>query len=173
MKIRATVKLLNVNKLQPVKDPTPTPESLPGEWYASLVSMGRPGKLAIHYVHVPTMLSIVIPGKSLRKATEELPARLSSLLKRIGCQKLEPSFCMDTPVEILATNSRSVLSTINQMTFDLEYNLARFEPYGQEGLIAVENIFLEYLYGGKLVSGNYIASKDITQRFKKSLPDSV
>jgi len=46
MIIRATKKLLNVSGIEGIQNTDPLIDSLPGEWYATLVSMKTPGKLA-------------------------------------------------------------------------------------------------------------------------------
>jgi hypothetical protein len=53
MKIRATKKLLNIARIKVIKDLSPLTDKMPGEWYSSIVSMGTPGKLAIHFLHFP------------------------------------------------------------------------------------------------------------------------
>jgi|GEM_PF-5906485 len=44
MKIRATQKVLSIARIEAIKDPEPLIEKMPGEWYASIVSRGLPGK---------------------------------------------------------------------------------------------------------------------------------
>ena len=87
MKIRATKKLLNIARIKVIKDMSPLTDKMPGEWYSSIVSLGMPGKLAIHFLHFPTLVSVIIPEKSLNKAIKELPNHLASLLKRQGFSK--------------------------------------------------------------------------------------
>ena len=63
MKIRATTKLLNISGIKSTKDESEPCETLPGEWYAGIMSLLRPGKFAVHFLHYPTYISIFIPVK--------------------------------------------------------------------------------------------------------------
>ena len=67
MIIRATSKLLSVSRISPVKNDSLIADSFPGEWYANLLSTGRVGKPAIHFLHYPTMITIIYIGKSLKQ----------------------------------------------------------------------------------------------------------
>jgi hypothetical protein len=79
MIIRATAKLHNIARLKPVKNDSEITGSLPGEWYASLLSTGRKGGAAIHFLHNPTMISIVVLGRSLTKALHVLNPHLITI----------------------------------------------------------------------------------------------
>jgi hypothetical protein len=72
MIIRATKKLLNISGITSVKNSNDPNNIMPGEWYASIVSLQQPGKLAVHFLHYPTFISILIPGKSLNKVISQL-----------------------------------------------------------------------------------------------------
>ncbi len=78
MKIRATQKVLSIARIEAIKDPDPLIDKMPGEWYASIVSRGLPGKLAIHFLHYPTLASLIIPEKSLNKAVKEMSEQSNS-----------------------------------------------------------------------------------------------
>ena len=114
MIIRATNKLLNIAKTVSVKNESIILSSLPGEWYSSLLSTGRPRGFAIHFLHNPTMISIIIHGKSLSKALQILPSRVASFLNRNGYRELVIGFQLDTKIEVYATNSRNILANMNQ-----------------------------------------------------------
>jgi hypothetical protein len=159
MKIRATKKLFNTSRIKEVKDPSPLIDMLPGEWYASTVSMGIPGRLAIHFLHYPTLISIIIPGKSIHKSLLEFPDHLASLLKRHGFSKMYIKYEVNTAPEIFTTNSRSILAYMNDMKFTIEYHLAR-----QMQIERIEDIEFENLFGGKLGEGDYITPKEILSR---------
>jgi len=81
MIIRATAKLHNIARIKPVKNESLITESLQGEWYASLLSTGRKGGAAIHFLHNPTMISIVVLVRSLTKSLNILPVRVVSFLE--------------------------------------------------------------------------------------------
>lgn len=160
MKIRATKKLLNIARIKEVKDLSPLTDKMPGEWYASIVSMGLPGKLAIHFLHYPTLISLIVPEKSLNKAIMEMSDHLASLLKKQGFSKMLPEYQISTEPEIFSTNSRSMLAYLNDMSYNIEYHLLRHRPISE-----IENIEFENLFGGKLGGADYITPKKILMKY--------
>ncbi len=164
MKIRATKKLLNIARIKEVKNLSPLTEKMPGEWYASIVSMGKPGKSGIHFLHYPTLVSVIVPEKSLNKAIKELPAHLKSLLERQGFSQLFAEYQTDTESEIYATNSRSMLGYMNDMSYSIESNLITQMPIFQ-----IENFVFENLFGGKLGGANYITPKIILTEYLNNI----
>ena len=160
MIIRATNKLLNISRIKTEKNDTEIVDSLPGEWYASLLSTGRQGGYAIHFLHNPTMISIIILGKSLIKAQQMLPASVASLLNRNGFSELLSGYKLDSPIEIYATNSRNLLANMNQMKLNIEYHLALAESTDTIDLKKIEDIHLKYILGGKIADGKYITPRE-------------
>lgn len=152
MIIRATAKLLTIARIKPVKMEASISGSLPGEWYASLLSTGRKGGSVIHFLHHPTMISILVMGRSLNKALDVLPVRAHALLTRNGFSDLAKGFELFTAPEVVTTNNRSILASITQMKFDLEYNLALLEEVEPSEISRIEDRFLKYLFGGKIAS---------------------
>lgn len=164
MKIRATNKVLSIARIKAVQDPTPLIDKMPGEWYASVVSMGMPGKLAIHFLHYPTLISLIIPEKSLNKAVSHIPDHLASLLNRRGFNELLSEYQIDTDIEIFATNSRSMLGYLNQTKYNIEYHLKRQRP-----IIEIENIEFGDIFSGKLQGNKYARPFKILTEMRKEL----
>jgi len=146
MIIRATAKLLKTSRISPVKNSNDPRAELPGEWYSGLVSMGRPGKLAIHFLHYPTMISIIVPGRSLNKALKILPQRCESLLKRLDFSSLSPQFKLNSETQVFTTNSRSMLSHMTQMKFNLEAHLSEAKFDEEIDWEILEDYFTDYLF---------------------------
>ncbi|MBP1631474.1 MAG: hypothetical protein H6Q15_2367 [Bacteroidetes bacterium] len=161
MIIRATNKILNIARIEPVKNESIILSSLPGEWYASLLSTGREVGLAIHFLHNPTMMTVVTMGKSLNRAIKELPTRATSLLMRNGYTELVPHFKLGTMPEIYSTNSRSILANMNQIKFSLEYSFALSDGFEEVDIARIEDTYLTYLVGGKIAKGKYISPVEI------------
>ena len=153
MLIRATSKLLNIARINPVKNLSEIDAHLPGEWYASLVSTGRKGGSAIHFVHNPTMLSVVVFGRSLNMALELFPSRAAALLRRYGFANLVERFEFDSSINIYTTNSRSILSNMNQMKYYIEWEFAMAEELVPAVLNRIEDIMIKDLIGGKIAQG--------------------
>ena len=162
MIIRATSKLLNIERIVPVKNLSVIEVSLPGEWYASLVATGRKGSSAIHFVHNPTMLSVVVMGQSLNRALEVFPLRAAAVLKRHGFAELVDKFELDSACEIYTTNNRGFLSNMNQMRYSIEWEFAMAEELEPSVLQSIEDSMIKYLVGGKIAQG-----EDYIQPIKK------
>jgi hypothetical protein len=164
MKIRATKKLLNIARIKVTKDMSPLIDKMPGEWYSSIVSMGIPGKLAIHFLHFPTLVSVIVPEKSLNKAIKELSNHVESLLKRQGFYKMLPEYQLSTIPEIFSTNNRSMLAYINDMHYNIEYHLSRQRPVAE-----IEDNEFENLFGGKLGGVDYITPRKILSEYMNKM----
>jgi hypothetical protein len=165
MIIRATSKTLNVARIAPVKNLAAIKGPLPGEWYVSLIATGRKGVSVIHFVHNPTMLSVVVMGRSLKKALEEFPLRAAALLRRFGFAELVSRFEFDSAREIYTTNNRGILSNMNQMKYFIEWEFAMAEEPDPAVLNLIENRLIKYLVGGKVAQGqDYIKPIDLLTR---------
>ena len=162
MIIRATSKLLSISRISRVRNDSVIADTFPGEWYANLLSTGRAGKLAIHFLHYPTMVSVIFMGKSLKQGVAALPERASVLLKRNGFSSLTDRFHLFTESEIYATNNRFVLGNMNQMKFLIEDLLAETYMLSENNVARTEDFMLEYLVGG-IIAGkkNYISPMEI------------
>jgi hypothetical protein len=161
MIIRATKKLLNTSGINSIKNLNEPNKNMPGEWYASTISLQQPGKLAVHFLHYPTFISILIPGKSLNKVILLLRQRTTALLKRLGYSDLIPRFQLDTKPEIFATNSRSILGHINQVKFNIEYHIALAETIDSIDYDRIEDIHFDSIFTDKLSPGGFITPKKI------------
>jgi len=161
MIIRATKKLLNTSGITPIKNLPDPIKNMPGEWYASTISLQQPGKLAIHFLHYPTFISILIPGKSINKVILLLRQRTTALLNRLGYADLIPRFQLDTKPEIFATNSRSILGHINQVKFNIEYHIALAETIDSIDYDRIEDIHFDMIFTDKLSPGGYITPKRV------------
>jgi hypothetical protein len=168
MKIRATAKVLNISKIKPIADDSPTIQSMPGEWYAGVISLLQPGKLAIHFLHTPTYISIIIPGKSLHKAIPLLPERIEKFLKRTGFQSLIPQYQIGTTPETFKTNSKSMLGYMNQMKLEIECLLTYRYPPGEIDFDDLENNYMRYLFRGKLVGSRFTSPYQILTKLIES-----
>lgn len=164
MIIRATSKTLNIAKIASVKNLAEIEGPLPGEWYVSLVPTGRKGVSAIHFVHNPTMLSVVVMGRSLNKALAEFPLRAAALLRRFGCVELMERFEFDSAREIYTTNNRGILANMNQMKYFIEWEFAMAEELDSAVLGHIENHLIKDIIGGKVAQGqDYIRPIDVLE----------
>ena len=167
MIIRATTKLLKISRISPVKCDLVLDGSLPGEWYASLLSTGRMGGSVIHLLHNPTMVSVFVQGKSLRMAVRALPERLEALLGRNGFGELFADYMMDTECKIFASDNRSVISVMVQMRQNLEGELFDIWEITDEVFVSLEDYCLDYLVGGQISKQKgkmYVSAREILEQ---------
>lgn len=162
--IHAVKKLLSTSRIEVGQYITkPAHGQLLHSWYASLISSGFPGKLMTMYVHEPSLLTVVCPGKSIMSTWPIFAVRLPSLLQRyqfaddfIAAEMLEA-----TGYVVAKTNSRSMLGYMNQMVDQLEYNCSRYETHEAISLDLLEAGMMDFLYaGGKR---NYSSAKKYWQ----------
>jgi hypothetical protein len=173
MIIRATKKLLNTSGIRPVKNLNDQTIKMPGEWYASTISLHRPGKLAIHFLHCPTFISIIVPGKSLNKVIRSLTIRTSALLRRLGYSSLEPLYQLDSKLEVFATNSKSILAYINQIKSNLEVHFAQASSIESINYDQLEDIHNDWIFFDKLNPKGYFMPKDRLANLLKDFKNSV
>jgi hypothetical protein len=160
MIIRATKKLLNASRISPITNLEDQTTIMPGEWYASTISLNQPGKLAIHFFHSPTFISIIVPGKSLNRAIPALKTRTAALLKRIGFSSLEELYNLDSEPKIFTTNNKSILGYINQVKENIEFHCARASSIQSINYDELEDIHFKCLFSNKLSPGGYFTPKD-------------
>ena len=146
MIIRGTNKILKTSGIKPVKNTDEITSVFPGEWYVGLVSTGQKGKLAIHFLHNPTMLSVVVNGKSLNKALPIFKERAQNLIVRLGYRKLLFQYQLLTEPQIFATNSRSMLSHMNQIRYIIEHHFAMAETIEDKTWDDIEDLLYDYIF---------------------------
>ena len=162
MIIRATTKVLKLSKLQPKTNNSDFKDSLPGEWYANIFSLGKPGKLGIYFVHQPTKITIILPERSKKKAIEKLSGRVEGYLRRHGHLDLFPQFKLDmSTVDIFTTNSKSVLGHMNNIKWDIEYHCYQAERVEDIDFDWLEDIFYDYFFGTKEIKSGFQSTEKI------------
>jgi hypothetical protein len=117
---RCTQKLLKAMKVKPVAEPAPSTSRL-GDWTANLVRVGRI-QLVIA-VSEPTRLAVVIDAAPYAEIAERFPHALFKALLDMGIPSDEAAaeaHDMEHP-QLAASNSRSVLATLNQFGAHAEW----------------------------------------------------
>ncbi|MEO5559536.1 MAG: hypothetical protein ABIO49_06930 [Dokdonella sp.] len=102
--------------MKPVANPAPAQNRL-GEWTANLIRVGR--LQLIVAVSEPTRFGVVVDAAPYAQLGFRLKERIFKALLFIGVPAdfaAEEAEAME-PIEIAASNSRSVLSTINQFAW--------------------------------------------------------
>ncbi len=148
----ATQKLLNIGRIKPVLYVSePAPGQRLHNWYAALCGSGFPGKMLLLYIHEPSLLTVVVKGKTIASTINNFRTQLKQLLYR---HKFSESF-IEKELEYAAdyivgkTSNKSMLAHINQMVFQVTtYNL-RFDNYDEIDLAEHEDIFMDWIYKSK------------------------
>lgn len=117
--LRCTAKLLKAMKVRPVAEPASARNRL-GEWGANLVRIGR--VQLVLAVSEPTRFAVVIDAAPYATVPQRLCEALFTALRELGvdAQASAVEVAVMSPLEIAASNSRSVLGTLNQFAWELE-----------------------------------------------------
>jgi hypothetical protein len=120
--LRCTAKLLKAMKARPVANPAQATNKL-GEWTANLIRVGR--IQLVLAVSEPTRLGIVIGAAPYATIPFRLQHNVFKTLLFIGVPADLAAGEAEAmaPIEIAATNSRSVLGTLNQFMFQIECDI--------------------------------------------------
>ncbi|MEO8959648.1 MAG: hypothetical protein ABI304_11940 [Rudaea sp.] len=114
-----TGKLLKAMKTKPVADPAPVTNRL-GEWTANLIRVGR--IQLVLAVSEPTRFGVVIDAAPYATIPFRISHNLFKALLFVGVPAdlaAAEAHSMETP-QIAASNSRSVLGTLNQFGYMVE-----------------------------------------------------
>ena len=143
MIIRATQQLMRLSGIPPVKNTDEPTSPFPGDWYASQVTRFDGSFTVIHFLHNPTRISVLVPGTSLDSAIPVVRDRAAALLMRKGFGRLLFQYGLLSPPEFYATNSRSVIDSMNQMRYEIEFQLALPETIEDIDLARIEDLQFE------------------------------
>jgi hypothetical protein len=140
--IHSVQKLLNTSRLEAsLYISQPNQGQHLHSWYARLLSSGFPGKMMIMYVHEPSLMTIICKGKTIQGTWETFLKRLHQLLVRYEFPEtfIQKELSQTEGYTISKTNSRSVLSHMNQIVFELEYMGRMGEDYDHISLDSLED----------------------------------
>lgn len=145
----ATKKLLNVSRIDSVLYLSePSPGQHLHNWYVVLTGSGFPGKLLLLYVHDPSLLTVVVNGKTIASTIDEFRKQLKQLLLRHKFPdafiEKEMSFADDYTIG--KTSSKSMLAHINQMVLQVRTYNRHYTSYDEIDTTVHEDIFMDWLY---------------------------
>lgn len=147
--IHVVQKLLNTSRVKAslfVSQPSANQEM--HSWYAKLISTSFKGKLMVMYVHEQSLLLILTKGKTINGTLPEFYLRLEALLKRnhfpSGFIKNEIVLAREGFV-ISKTSNKSVLASMNAITYNIEWSFSRFLSYDLIELDSIEDSYLNWL----------------------------
>lgn len=117
--LRCTAKLLKALKARPIPVPA-APGNRLGEWTANLIRIGR--IQLVLAVNERTRLGVAIDAAPYKDVPQRLAFAIRRSLMELGIPEAEAGdeVMSMQPLEICASNSRSVLSTITRYAWDVE-----------------------------------------------------
>ncbi|HEU5363899.1 MAG TPA: hypothetical protein VFU62_00120 [Hanamia sp.] len=161
--VYATQKLLNATGLTP---PMYVSEPSEGQqlhaWYAKLLSTGFAGRPLVMYVHQPSLLMVLVPGKSVNTTLLLFFSRLSALLHRNNFNREFITKEMQLVLQgyvISRTNSHSMLANINAITVNIETTCIAAPSHSQINLDSIEDSYLDWLKQDA-AAGNYVSTRE-------------
>jgi hypothetical protein len=148
----ATQKLLNTSRIKSVLYVSePSPGQRLHNWYVVLCGSGFTGKMLLLYIHEPSLLTVVVKGKTITSTIDNFRKQLKQLLYRQEFPKsfIEKEMLYGTDYTVGKTSNKSMLAHINQMVLQVTtYNL-RYADYDEIDTAVHEDIFMDWLYKGK------------------------
>jgi hypothetical protein len=132
--LRCTKRLLKQSGLSADEEPADAPTAPLGEWYANVAYLPFPGRALVVYVHAPSRLTVLVPGRSVRTTRDDFRQRTTTLLDRIGVPQpvIDAQQEAMADVTVLRTNDRSMLGSMNDIVQNVKYRagqLRRFEAF--------------------------------------------
>ena len=170
MIIRATQQLMRLAGIRGVKNTDEPALPFPGDWYANQVTRFDGSFTAIHFLHNPTRISVLVPGPFLDQSIAALRERAAALLMRKGYGRLLFQYELLSPPVFYATNSRSILASMNQMRYEIDYHLSMPETIGEINLGRIEDIQLRYLFTTGKKAMDYTTADRILGEIMSKLP---
>jgi hypothetical protein len=151
LNIFATKKVLDVSKVKPLATNSTlgnTTEQPFTNWYVSSMGSGFVGKTLMLYVHSPSLLTIVVKGKTIRSTFGAFLSQLEGLASRFGFPftfpLTEKNFERDC--SIFKTNDRSMLGHINELIYTIVCWAETAKSYDTIDTNKIEDYLMGYLY---------------------------
>jgi Domain of unknown function (DUF6933) len=170
--VYAAQKLLNTSGLKlPMYVSEPSEGQQLHAWYSKLLPTGFAGRMLVMYVHQPSLLLVLVPGKSVNTTLPSFFSRLSRLLHRNNFNREFIDREMQLVLQgyvISRTNSRSMLANMNAITVNIETTGIASPSHLQVNLDTIEDKYLDLLKTDA-ETGKYLSTREYWS--KKSVLD--
>lgn len=125
--VRCTAKLLRRLKVSPRPDLVASTGRL-GDWYATILPH-RSAHLIL-LVNEPTRLAAVLPARQITTLAGRIPEAIAEILRELGASAalIDSERQAMAEVRFERTSSRSVLGTMNDYVFLMQWRMARGAP---------------------------------------------
>jgi hypothetical protein len=148
----ATQKLLNTCRIKPVLHISQAaPDQRMHNWYVVMCGSGFTGKMLLLYVHEPSLLTVVVKGKTIATTIAAFRQQLEQLLYRYNFPPnfIETEMSLGTDYVVSKTSNKSMLAHINQMVLQVTHYNYRYPSYDDIETTVHEDIFMDWLYKSK------------------------
>jgi hypothetical protein len=136
--IRATRRLLkDVRDI--VNEPTEPAFPL-SEWYANAIPLPLPGRWVVLYTSAESLLTVLVPGRSLTTTVPRFKLRAEQLLRRLGAapEWIDQHRIHAEQVVFARTADRRVLGTMNDLAFLAQVAAEEAKSFDRLDLDALE-----------------------------------
>jgi hypothetical protein len=161
--LHAVQKLLNTSRLPPAMYiSAPSENQYMHSWYAKLLSTGFAGKQLVMYVHDPSLLLVLAPGKSINTTLPSFCQHLPLLPERNKFKKEFIEHEMRLVQEgyvISKTNSRSMPGRMNSISYNIESRCRMAPSYNALHPDEIEDSYVDWLTQDD-ASGKYLRTRD-------------
>ena len=101
--------------------------------------------MMVMYVHEPSLMVVICKGKTIQGTWETFLNRLEKLLSRFQFQAsfVSSELSQAEGYTVSKTNSKSMLSFMNQLVFELEYDCRRFPHFDSISLDRLEDSMMD------------------------------
>lgn len=163
--LHAVRKLLNTSRIRGDLLVTQKAEGqLMHDWYVTFTGTGFQGRLVMLYFHDPSMMVVATPGKSINTSFPAFRQRLQALLQRTAFPAgfIEREMPLTDGFAAGKTSDRSMLSSINQAVFSIDWRLRDFSRYEEIDFDWVEDMQMNNLHGRH--QGKYMSAREYWQK---------
>lgn len=140
MLFRCTQRLLAGVKFPVAADPPPPAAAL-AEWYVNQVPVRFAGRSLVLYTNPATLVSVVVPGRTLHTTLPVFRQRLPALLQRFGLSDewIGTSLTGLDETVVARTINRRVLGTMNEFAFHIQFAADDHRTFESMDLDALES----------------------------------
>jgi hypothetical protein len=125
----ASQKLLNTSRIKPLLHISqPCPDQRMHNWYVVMCGSGFSGKMLLLYVHEPSLLTVVVKGKTIASTIDAFHKQLEQLLNRHNFPTtfIEAEMNLGSDYVVSKTSNKSMLAHINQMVLQVTHYNYRY-----------------------------------------------
>lgn len=127
------------------------PDQRMHNWYVVICGSGFAGKMLLLYVHEPSLLTVVVKGKTIATTIAAFRHQLEQLLHRHNFPSnfIATEMSHGSDYVISKTSNKSMLARINQMVYQVTSYNYRYSSYDEIDTTKYEDIFMGWLHTSK------------------------